>query len=109
MSTYMQHRNLVAFPEPAVFDPRRWIAQETSTISAPGPAVANKCLVPFSRGSRSCIGQNLAMCEIYVTLGTMFRRFGNLAARDVGELTYIDYFNPFHPDPKQKLSVFATG
>jgi len=57
-------------------------------------AVANKCLVHFSRGSSSCIGQNLAMCELYVTLGTLFRRFGELAARDVGELAYVDYFNP---------------
>lgn len=99
MSTYLQHRNTQAFPDPAVFDPERWT----------GPSsLAGKCFVPFSRGSRSCIGQNLAMCEMYVTLGTLFLRFGNLAARDVGELTYVDYLNPFHPDKSQKLKVFAA-
>ena len=49
------------------------------------------------------------MCEMYVTLGTLFHRFGNLAARDVGELTYVDYLNPFHADEKQKLKVFAAA
>ena len=100
----MQHRNPEAFPDPGKFDPTRWVDPSPSSKSA-----MNRCLVPFSRGSRSCIGQNLAMCEIYVTLGTLFRRFGDLAARDVGELLYLDFLNAYHPEERQKLKVFAAA
>ncbi|KAK1756780.1 cytochrome P450 [Echria macrotheca] len=100
MSSYMQHRNPSAFPNPNVFDPERWINIPPAAVAA-----QNKCLVPFSKGSRGCIGQNLAMCEMYVTLGTLFHRFGDLTAEDVGELVYMDYFNAFNPTD-QNLRVF---
>jgi cytochrome P450 len=70
-----------------------------------------KCLVPFSRGSRTCIGQNLALCELYVTLGTVFRRFDNLVAFDVGleDMMYVDYFTAFHPKGSRAFKVVAKG
>jgi cytochrome P450 len=70
-----------------------------------------KRLVPFSRGSRTCIGQNLALCELYVTLGTLFRRFDNLAVFDVGpeDMTYVDYFTAFHPKGSRAFKIVAKG
>jgi cytochrome P450 len=100
----MLHRNPAVFPNPTVFDPERWVHADPTASKAMA-----KCLIPFSRGSRGCIGQNLAMCEMYVTLGTLFRRFGDLAAEDVGELTYVDYFTAYHGDEKQRLKVFAAS
>jgi cytochrome P450 len=96
----MMHRNRDAFPFPDTFDPTRWT----------NPALARtreKCLVPFSRGSRTCIGQNLAVCELYVMLGTLFRRFDSLAAWDVGpeDMTYVDYFTSFHPKDSRTFKV----
>lgn len=96
MTSMMKHRDSAIFPDPDKFDPARWIAKtpaETAAVRA-----REKCLVPFSRGSRSCIGQNLAMCEVYVFLGTFFRRFGQLEAYDVGpeDMELLDYFTPFH-------------
>jgi len=72
--------------------------------------VREKCLVSFSRGSRACIGQNLAMCELYVTLGTLFRRFEDLKPFDVGpeDMTYGDYFSAFHPKGARAFRVVMT-
>ena len=96
----MMHRNEEAFPSPSEFDPKRWISQPADIMR-----VREKCLVPFSRGSRMCIGQTLAMCELYVTLATVLRRFESLKALNVGPLTYVDFFNIYHADDSQKLRV----
>lgn len=34
-----------------------------------------KFLVPFGRGSRDCVGQNLAMAELVLVLGGLFGRY----------------------------------
>ena len=98
------HRNTEAFPDPDVFDPTRW-------TDASALREREKCLVPFSRGSRACIGQNLALCELYVTLGTLFRQFDDLAAFDVGpeDMTYVDYFTAFHPKGSRPFKVVRSG
>src|SRR5262245_288515 len=100
MSSYMMHRNKDVFPDPATFDPSRWINDAPEIIRS-----REKCLVPFSRGQRMCIGQNLAMCELYVTLGSLFRRFEHLQTPYLGPLTYLDYFTAYHPDDFPKLKV----
>lgn len=106
MSSWDMHRHPDAFPSPDVFDPTRWMDADPAVLRA-----REKCLVPFSRGSRSCIGQNLALCEVYVTLGTMFRRFDNLAPFDVGpeDMTYRDLFQAFHPQGARPFKIMAKG
>ncbi|KAK4447336.1 cytochrome P450 [Podospora aff. communis PSN243] len=103
MSSYLLHRNPDVFPNPTAFEPERWINPDPETSKA-----LRTCLVPFSRGSRGCIGQNLAMCELYLTLGTLFRRVQNMAAEEVGELRYVDYFTAYHGEERQRLKVFAS-
>ncbi|KAK4445417.1 cytochrome P450 [Podospora aff. communis PSN243] len=104
MSSWMMHRNEEAFPSPDVFDPTRWTNPRTLRAR-------EKCLVGFSRGSRACIGQNLALCELYVTLGTLFRHFDNLEPFEVGteDMTYVDYFSAFHPKGSRAFRVVAKG
>jgi cytochrome P450 len=50
MSLWMMHRNPEIYPEPEKFIPDRWIDPEKSK------KLENKYFVPFSRGSRQCIG-----------------------------------------------------
>ena len=97
MTSWTMHRTPSVFPNPDEFDPTRWIAKTPAEMAA--VRAREKYLVPFSRGSRTCIGQNLAMCELYVFLGTFFRRFGQLEAFNVGpeDMEYADFFTPFHP------------
>jgi cytochrome P450 len=53
------------YERPQEFLPERWLARGKHS----------KLHLPFGRGSRMCIGMNLAMAELYVILGSMFRRF----------------------------------
>jgi len=100
----MMHRNEEAFPSPDTFDPMRWA--DPSKLRA-----REKCLVTFSRGSRACIGQNLAMCELYVTLGNLFRRFDKLKPFDIGQedMSLVDYFTAFHPKGSRGFRVVQAS
>lgn len=101
MSAILQHQDPEKFPNPLKFDPDRWLHNSS-------PA-AEKYLVPFSKGTRQCLGINLATAEIYLTLAMVFRRFDvelyETTARDA-EIAH-DFFIPHgHKDSKGVRIVF---
>jgi hypothetical protein len=59
-------RNDRIFPQPAEFNPNRFLD---------GTEIPNGALRPFERGPRNCIGQALAMLEIKLALVFLCRRF----------------------------------
>lgn len=61
------HMDPEIFPNPKKFDPERWLQ--------PNSAALEKHLVAFSKGPRMCLGQTLAMCELYLAFAAVFRRF----------------------------------
>jgi cytochrome P450 len=69
MSTWVQHNNPSLFPEPHMFKPERWMGRDADHVTL------ERYLVPFSKGSRACLGINLAQVEIYLTLAILFRRY----------------------------------
>jgi cytochrome P450 len=68
MSCHSYHHNPAYFSSPDQFLPERW----ANTHRA---AELDKYWIPFSRGSRNCIGQNLAMAELYYAFAYLYRRF----------------------------------
>ena len=62
MTSVFLHDNPTFFPDPRTFRPERFLEQPS----------LRKYLIPFSRGSRQCAGQNLALCEIYLALTAVF-------------------------------------
>ncbi|KAJ5288397.1 cytochrome P450 [Penicillium antarcticum] len=67
-SIYFVHHNPVISPDPHNFNPERWFkASEDFNL--------RKYLVPFTKGSRKCVGVNLVIMEIYLTVATYVRRF----------------------------------
>lgn len=62
------HRNAEAFPNPDQFNPDRFL-QENGNERSPF------AFIPFSAGSRNCIGQRFAMLEEKVILSWLLRKF----------------------------------
>lgn len=60
------------FPDHTTFRPERWINNEQTKY---GGLRVDKFFVVFGRGSRSCLGMNLAWCELYLGMAAMFRNF----------------------------------
>jgi hypothetical protein len=52
----------------------------------------------------------LAYCELHVTLGTIFRQFGNLKANGVKPEDFVmdDFFSSYHPDEAPKFHVISA-
>ncbi|GAW03868.1 benzoate 4-monooxygenase cytochrome p450 [Lentinula edodes] len=70
---------------------------------------ADKYLVSFSRGPRSCIGIHLAWCELYIVFGFLFRKLEFVPVTELDPnqpLQFNDFFIPTYPgDP---LLVFLN-
>ncbi|PGH03869.1 hypothetical protein GX51_03857 [Blastomyces parvus] len=66
MTAYLTHQNENIYPEPTVFKPERWLEHGKRL---------ERYLVPFSGGPRACLGNNLALAELYLILALVFRQF----------------------------------
>ncbi|KAF2766601.1 putative P450 monooxygenase [Teratosphaeria nubilosa] len=67
MTNLIIHENEAIYPDHKKFDPSRWLGPEGKR--------RKKYLVPFAKGPRACLGQNVAQAELYFTLAAVFRRF----------------------------------
>ncbi|KAJ6258358.1 Cytochrome P450 monooxygenase sdnE [Drechslerella dactyloides] len=79
----------------------RWLGMTADSLE-------EKYLVPFGKGSRSCLGMYLASAEIYITLAVLFRRFKFALHKD-NEMTgaWVDHFMTT-PDGQAALVVSAA-
>lgn len=70
MTTVFMHDDTSVFPEPRKFCPERWL-----DLEAGARRTLDRSFVAFGRGTRSCLGQHLAMAEIYISLAALFEQF----------------------------------
>lgn len=97
MSPWLVHMNPSLFPSPDDFRPGRWLE--------PGAEHLKKYLVNFSKGSRICLGKDLARAEIVYSLALVVRRWAGDGATGMGMRLYEterrdvdiqrDFFNPY--------------
>jgi len=66
MSAYLTHRVENLFPDGDTFNPDRWLERSSSNL--------DDYILTFSKGSGRCPGVNLAWAELYLMIGTLFRR-----------------------------------
>ncbi|THU95911.1 cytochrome P450 [Dendrothele bispora CBS 962.96] len=66
-------------------------------------------LVPFSKGPRMCLGINLAWCELYLILGTFFRKLDlNLYDTTIDDFkTFKELFVPVWEGKRLRVTVRA--
>ncbi|KAI1394186.1 putative cytochrome P450 [Hypoxylon trugodes] len=69
MSVCHMHMDPEVYPEPYKFIPERWIGDVDPRV--------NRNFVPFVKGSRNCLGMNLAWAEMFIVLGILFRPGGH--------------------------------
>lgn len=102
MSIWLMHHDANAFPNPDIFNPNRWIGDVEEI------RIRERSLVPFGRGSRNCVGQNLAMCELYFLIATIFHRFDDLQVHpDFGpeDLEMVELLVGYRPSNARKLHI----
>ncbi|OJJ46793.1 hypothetical protein ASPZODRAFT_142587 [Penicilliopsis zonata CBS 506.65] len=117
-SSYFVHMDPSLFPDPDSFDPDRWIRASEQGFSL------TSFLVPFSKGSRQCLGikwvhsetlyenkclsYSLAYAELYLTFAAVFRRFDlDLVETSIGDLRITRDLGGGFPENK-KFQVFAS-
>jgi cytochrome P450 len=71
------------FPDPAVFDPERWLLLSEEEASLTGGTWSPRpwTYIPFNGGPRICIGQQFALTEMACTLVHIFQRFARVERR----------------------------
>ncbi|KAJ1328249.1 benzoate 4-monooxygenase [Microdochium nivale] len=85
-STPIIHHNEDAFPDSYRYNPERWAKAEPAQRRE-----MDRHLVSFSRGSRSCIGMNLAFCELYLITAAVALRVLPRMRLYKTDYTDIDY------------------
>lgn len=94
MSMPDMHFNASIFPCPKIFQPSRWIDSSPERLKE-----MNRYFVPYSKGSRSCLGMEVAKMELVLTAGNVFRQLGrgmqlwDTTERDVSWA--YDFFAPY--------------
>ena len=90
---YLQNSDPDTLPSPFTFDPTRWLC-DSETYK-----LRDRQMLSFSRGSRSCIGINLAYATLHLTVAHLFRRF---EVQTKGYTTEEDmvWYDCFVPAPK---------
>lgn len=74
MTSILIHHDESIFPNSEEFRPERW-----------EDPLLERYLVAFSKGSRQCLGMNLAWTEMYLWVSGVFRRFGSKDIRFEGD------------------------
>ncbi|KAL4744633.1 hypothetical protein BDW72DRAFT_199403 [Aspergillus terricola var. indicus] len=94
MSAAIAHHDEGVFPDSHSFLPERWLDEKNQRRKE-----LDRALLAFSKGSRGCLGINLAYCELYLLLALLvlrvFPRMRLYEATEADVAYDHDFFNPF--------------
>jgi cytochrome P450 len=95
------------FPDSHAYIPERWLNDPKTADGVP----LDRFMVSFGRGTRACLGINLAWTELYLTLGMLFRRYRfELHEPDVRDVQMAhDFFIPVTRLDGKGVRVFVEG
>ncbi|CZR65666.1 related to trichodiene oxygenase [cytochrome P450] [Phialocephala subalpina] len=99
------HLSPTVYPEPWSFIPERWLPSPPPKTSYPIPSrpegipeASTKYLMPFSKGTRNCLGWPLANAELYLTIPIVARTFLSLERDDEGKVVGVKGMKLFETD-----------
>ncbi|KAF2027534.1 cytochrome P450 [Setomelanomma holmii] len=108
MSAVITHHDERAFPNSYAFIPERWLGENNQRRKD-----VERSMLAFSKGSRSCLGMNLALCELHLCLaGLVLRVLPHMRLHDTTEedLAYDhDMFIPMTKHNRGVVYTVATG
>ncbi|XP_061102917.1 cytochrome P450 2F2-like [Conger conger] len=87
---------------PHEFNPSNFLNDE-------GEFVKPEAFMPFSAGSRVCLGEGLARMELFLILVTLLRRFKFIWPEDAGVPDYTPVFGLTHSPKHYRLGVRLRG
>jgi cytochrome P450 len=96
MTCALVHHDESVFPNSKQFLPERWI----------GHPYLDKYLLSFSKGTRQCIGVNLAYAELYLGIARLFRGLGSADVREAGDEGFLELFETTKDDVEMKKDAF---
>ncbi|BCS18374.1 cytochrome P450 [Aspergillus puulaauensis] len=93
------------FPDAKSFIPERWLDSPRAKNGSP----LERYFVGFGKGTRSCLGINLAWCELYLVFASLFRLFDfELYETDISDVELAhDFFLPFPKLDSKGIRVFV--
>ncbi|OLN86993.1 Benzoate 4-monooxygenase 2 [Colletotrichum chlorophyti] len=98
MSAHTMHTSVSLWgPDARSFNPDRWLASNSKSLE--------QYLVSFSKGSRMCIGQNLATAEITIVLAYVFHKYKMNLPADFIPPRRVDVFTLEYEKPGIPVKV----
>lgn len=89
MTTLCAHTDENIFPDPWTFNPDRWLG--------PDGAKKRKYQMAFNKGSRICIGINLAHAELFLAIAAMARYDMKLFQTDIADIQFQHDYHVAYP------------
>ncbi|KAF4627847.1 hypothetical protein G7Y89_g10304 [Cudoniella acicularis] len=103
MSALLMHHNERIFPLSNMFLPERWSEE-------PDGGKALECyLVSFLKGSRQCVGMNLAKAECYMAIATIFHRYKNMELDPVSEHVVGDLKEVYKKGLRNRVPTYVPN
>jgi cytochrome P450 len=75
IGTYLVHHHPAYWPDPAGFDPARFLPSANSVASAASASRPRYAFIPFGGGRRACVGQSFAELEAILVLASITQRY----------------------------------
>ncbi|MCJ1247516.1 hypothetical protein MMC30_004730 [Trapelia coarctata] len=102
-SMYYVHTDPNIFPFPHEFHPERFIGEKA--------ALAKEHLQPFGKGTRNCLGINLAWAELYLTVAAIIGGVNmELVGTTLRDVTPVkEYFVGYLPEDSNGIRVKILG
>jgi cytochrome P450 len=96
MTIMLLHHDERIFPASKTFRPERWLENPR----------LDKYLYSFGKGTRQCIGINLAYAELYLTLAKIFRIYGSVDCRRPEDVGVLQLFETEYRDVECVADMF---